>query len=144
MEPFEQSALELTAMLDRKQISVVEVMQATLARIDAVNGSVNAIVSLRDHDSLMAEAAKADAAPRRGPLHGVPMAIKDLADAKGLPTSMGSPIHAGQIATSDAVMVARFRAAGAMIIGQTHTPEVGLGRHTFNHVHGGTSNPCDL
>ena len=86
MEPFEQSALELTAMLDRKQISVVEVMQATLARIDAVNGSVNAVVSLRDQDALMAEAAQADAAPRRGPLHGVPMAIKDLADAKGLPT----------------------------------------------------------
>ena len=111
MEPLEQSALALQAMLDSKQISAVEVMQATLARIDAVNGAVNAVVSLRDHDALMAEAAQADATPRRGPLHGVPMAIKDLADAKGLPTSMGSPVYkdAGP-APKDDIMVARMRA----------------------------------
>ena len=144
MEPLEQSALALQAMLDSKQISAAEVMQATLARIDAVNGSVNAVVSLRDHDALMAEAAQADATPRRGPLHGLPMAIKDLADAKGLPTSMGSPIYAGQVATSDALMVARLRAAGAIIIGKTNTPEFGLGSHTFNPVHGVTRNPYDL
>ena len=144
MEPLEQSALALKALLDRKQISAVEVMQATLARIEAVNGAVNAVVSLRDHDALMAEAAQADAAPRRGPLHGLPMAIKDLADAKGLPTSMGSPIYSGQVATSDALMVARLRAAGAIIIGKTNTPEFGLGSHTFNPVHGVTRNPYDL
>ncbi|WP_299736833.1 amidase [uncultured Roseobacter sp.] len=137
-------ALDLSRALAKRDISAVEVMAATLARIDAVNGAVNAIVSLKDRDALMREAAQADQTARRGWLHGIPIAIKDLAHAAGLPTSKGSPIFAGQMAQKDDLMVARIRAAGAIIIGKTNTPEFGLGSHTFNPVHGATRNPYDL
>ncbi|MBK5928116.1 amidase [Rhodobaculum claviforme] len=120
-------------------------MQATLAQIARINGTVNAIVSLRDPDALLAEARAADAARAAGracgALHGLPMAVKDLADVAGLETSMGSPILAGQVARRDELFVARLRAAGAIFIGKTNTPEFGLGSHTFNPVHGSTRNP---
>ena len=132
------------AALEQGDLSADELMDATLARIDAVNPRVNAVVSLRDTDDLRAEAKAADSAPRKGRLHGLPIAIKDLANAEGLPTSMGSPLFAGQVAAKDDVMVARLRAAGAIIIGKTNTPEFGLGSHTFNPVHGATCNPYDL
>ena len=125
------------------RLSAEELMRATLARIASVNPRVNAIVSLRDEAELMAEARAVDAGPKLGPLHGLPVAIKDLADAKGLPTSMGSPSFAGQIAQSDSLHVARMRSAGAIIIGKTNTPEFGLGSHTYNPVHGATLNPYD-
>ena len=125
------------------RLSAEELMRVTLARIAAVNPSVNAIVSLRDEAELMAEARAVDAGLKLGPLHGLPVAIKDLADAKGLPTSMGSPSFAGQIAQSDSQHVARMRSAGAIIIGKTNTPEFGLGSHTYNPVHGATLNPYD-
>lgn len=137
------SALDLSAAIAARQVSAAEVMAATLARIEAVNGSVNAIVSLRDSDVLMAEARAADAAPPKGWLHGIPMAIKDLANAQGLPTSMGSPLFAGTIADSDDISIARLRAAGAIFIGKTNTPEFGLGSHSINPVFGRTCNPYD-
>ncbi len=118
------------------------VMEATLDRIAACNGPVNAAVSLRSRDALMAEAREAPRDTR--PLAGVPVAIKDLANAKGLPTSMGSPLFAGQVAEADDLFVARMRAAGAIVIGKTNTPEFGLGSHTFNPVHGLTGNPYDV
>ena len=133
-----------SAALENGEVSSLELMDATLARIDAVNPAVNAIVSLRDGDRLRDEARDADNAPRSGWLHGMPIAIKDLANAAGLPTSMGSPLFAGQVAETDDLMVARLRAAGAIIIGKTNTPEFGLGSHTFNPVHGATRNPYDL
>ncbi|WP_147104389.1 amidase [Tateyamaria sp. syn59] len=139
----EQGALALRAHMDAGDTSAEAIMAETLARIDRLNPSVNAIVSLRDPDALMAEARAADAAPKTGWLHGIPMAIKDLANAAGLPTSMGSPLFAGQIATSDDIMVARLRAAGAIIIGKTNTPEFGLGSHSINPVFGPTRNPYD-
>lgn len=144
MDILDLDACGLAAALESGEISAVDVMHATLERIDAVNGEVNAVVSLRDRDALLVEARAADTGPRKGWLHGIPMAIKDLANAKGLPTSMGSPLFAGQIAQSDDVIVARLRAAGALIIGKTNTPEFGLGSHTFNPVHGATRNPYDL
>src|SRR6056297_1204620 len=106
-------ALELSEMLAAGQISALEVMRATLARIDQTN-HVNAIVSLRGEAALLAEATAADSAERKGWLHGIPIAIKDLANAKGLPTSMGSPLFAGQMAETDDIHVARLRAAGAI------------------------------
>ena len=133
-----------SAALESGEISSLELMDATLARIEAVNGNVNAIVSLRDGDRLRDEARAADNAPRSGWLHGMPIAIKDLANAAGLPTSMGSPLFAGQVAETDDLMVARLKAAGAIITGKTNTPEFGLGSHTFNPVHGATRNPYDL
>jgi len=140
----ERGAVEISGLMASGQLSAAELMAATLRRIGAVNGAVNAVVSLRDPDVLMAEARAADEAPRKGWLHGMPVAIKDLANVKGLPTSMGSPIFAGQVAMADDLMVARLRAAGAIFIGKTNTPEFGLGSHTFNPVHGATRNPYDL
>ncbi len=139
----EAGALALRAHMDAGDITASDVMALTLARIEAANGTVNAIVSLRDADALMAEAATADASPNRGWLHGIPMAIKDLANAKGLPTSMGSPLFAGTVAPQDDVSIARLRAAGAIFIGKTNTPEFGLGSHSINPVFGATRNPYD-
>ncbi len=139
----DKSALDLSAMLASRQVSAHELMRATLERIDAVNPQVNAIVALRDPDALITEAKAADAADSKGWLHGIPIAIKDLANAAGLPTSKGSPLFAGQMAERDDIMVARLRAAGAIVIGKTNVPEFGLGSHTFNPVFGATRNPYD-
>ncbi len=141
-------AHEQLALLRAGQISAEGLMRATLARIAAVNPAVNAIVALRDEAALLAEARAADAAlaaARRDgvappPLTGLPLAVKDLADVAGLQTSMGSPLFAGQVAARDSLFVERLRAAGALFIGKTNTPEFGLGSHTFNPVHGVTGN----
>ena len=137
------SALQLSAALAAGQVSAVEIMQATLARIDAVNDAVNAIVSLRDGDALIAEAAAVDASASKGWLHGIPIAIKDLSDAKGLLTSMGSPLFPDNIATKDGIIAERLRAAGAIIIGKTNVPQFGFGSHSVNPVFGATRNPYD-
>jgi amidase len=138
-----RDALELSSMLESRQISAVELMQATLDQIDAVNPGINAVVSLRDPDALLAEAKAVDNAPRKGWLHGIPLAVKDLADVAGIPTSMGSPAFADFVPKADCGVVARMRAAGGLFIGKTNTPEFGLGSHTFNPVHGATLNPYD-
>ncbi|MFD1508236.1 amidase [Lacimonas salitolerans] len=143
MELTDKSALELSSLLETRQISAVELMQATLDRIAAVNGTVNAVVSLGDADDLLTAARVADDAPRKGWLHGIPMAIKDMANVAGFPTSMGSPVMPTEPAKTDDLMVGRLRAAGAVFIGKTNTPEMGLGSHTFNSVHGTTLNPYD-
>ncbi|WP_299296289.1 amidase [uncultured Tateyamaria sp.] len=140
----EAGALALRARMDAGELTAQDLMAETLARIDAVNGSVNAIVALRDADTLMAEARAADAQPAKGWLHGIPIAVKDLAHAAGLPTSMGSPLFAGQVAAADDIAVARMRAAGAIVIGKTNTPEFGLGSHSYNPVFGATRNPYEL
>ena len=140
-DPLSLSALGQSDALTRGTLSATDLMQATLARIEAENPAVNAIVSLRDPGTLMAEARAAHNGPKTGWLHGIPIAIKDLANAKGLPTSMGSPLFAGQVAQADDIMVARLRAAGAIVIGKTNTPEFGLGSHSINPVFGATKNP---
>ncbi|MGD1884275.1 MAG: amidase [Paracoccaceae bacterium] len=137
-------ALALSSEIALGQRKAVELMEATLDRIAATNSSVNAIVSLRDRQSLLAEAHAADQTDRKGWLHGIPIAIKDLANAGGFPTSMGSTLFAGEIAERDDIMVARLRRAGAIVIGKTNTPEFGLGSHTFNPVFGPTRNPYNL
>lgn len=139
----DQEAFELASELEAGNLSAEELMRATLDRIEEVNDRINAIVSLVDPDELVAEAQRADRSPRKGWMHGFPLAVKDLANAKGLRTTMGSPIFADQVAQHDDIMVARMRAAGAIIIGKTNTPEFGLGSNTFNPVHGATCNPYD-
>ncbi|MEM6480634.1 MAG: amidase [Pseudomonadota bacterium] len=134
-------AFALAKAISDRRLSAERLMEATLAQIAATNDKVNAIVSLRPEAELFDEAASADKRAPQGPLHGLPIAIKDLADAKGLPTSQGSPVFAGQIAAQDSPHVARLRAAGALIIGKTNTPEFGLGSNTYNPVHGITINP---
>jgi len=137
------TALEQSAALQSGAVSAVELMQATLARIARENPRVNAIVSLGDPDDLLALARAADRTPRKGWLHGMPMAVKDLSNVDGFHTSRGSPITAGHVARCDDLMVSRMRDAGALFIGKTNTPEFGLGSHTFNPVHGATGNAYD-
>jgi amidase len=138
-----QSATQLLTNLQSGTLSAADLMQATLAQIDQVNGGVNAIVALRDGDDLMAEARAMDDGPNRGPLHGLPIAVKDLVNVAGVVSSHGSPTLAGFVPDRDDLIAARMRAAGAILIGKTNTPEFGLGSHTFNPVYGATRNPYD-
>ncbi|MDT8856722.1 amidase [Paracoccaceae bacterium Fryx2] len=135
------SASVLSALIARREVSCAEVMAAYLARIAAVNPVINAVVALRDEGELMAEARAADAAPRAGWLHGMPFAVKDLQAVRGVRSTSGSPIFAGLVPEVDDMLPARLRAAGAILIGKTNTPEFGLGSHSFNPVHGVTGNP---
>ncbi|MGB0771265.1 MAG: amidase family protein, partial [Paracoccaceae bacterium] len=125
--------------------TAVEKIQSALDAIERHNPRVNAVISLAYPDDLMKQAEAADQVPteQRGPLHGEPIAIKDLVNAAGFETSMGSPIFKKNLVKTDDIMVARLRAAGAIIIGKTNTPEFGLGSHTFNPVHGATGNAYD-
>jgi len=138
-------ALELSAAIHARRVSCVEVMQAYLARIDRLNPSLNAIVSMRDPEALLAQAREMDALAAAGRwmgwMHGMPQAIKDLAPTRDLPTTLGSPLYRDSRPTTDAIFVERMRAAGAILIGKTNTPEFGLGSQTYNPVHGVTRNP---
>jgi amidase len=146
-DPTALSATALAAAIAARQVSAVEVMAAFLDRIDRINPGVNAIVSQVDRAVLMAEAAEKDrllkAQGPLGALHGLPMAVKDLENAAGLPTTQGSPLFRDAVAEADSPMVARLRAAGAIIIGKTNVPEFGFGSHTYNPVFGTTLNAYD-
>jgi amidase len=139
-----QSATRLLSDLNTGSLKAVDLMQATLDRIGDVNGSVNAIVALRDADDLMAEARAFDAGPNRGALHGLPIAVKDLVNVAGVTSTQGSPVFANHIPQKDDLIAERMRAAGAILIGKTNVPEFGLGSHSFNPVYGVTRNPYDL
>jgi amidase len=137
----------LSAAIHDRSISCREVMQATLARIEAMNPTFNAIVSLQDGDALLRAADARDAELARGAsrgwLHGMPQAIKDLAETAGIPTTHGSPLLRGHVPAVDGLMVARMKAAGCIVVGKTNTPEFGLGSHTYNEVFGITRNAWD-
>ncbi|WP_170759455.1 amidase [Ruegeria lacuscaerulensis] len=143
MDLSQTTATDLLNAMSTGQASAVELMRATLDRIASVNGPLNAIVALRDPDELMAEARVLDDGPVTGPLHGLPIAVKDLVNVAGMVTSQGSPIFQDNIAKKDDLIATRMRAAGAILIGKTNTPEFGLGSHTFNPVHGATCNAYD-
>ena len=141
MDPIlENDATDLRRLMVSGHLSAEELMTATLDRIAQVNGRANAIVSLRSEKELLNEARTCDQEPKDRPLSGLPIAIKDLANAAGLPTSMGSPLFAGQVAETSDLMVQRIVDAGAIVIGKTNTPEFGLGSNTFNPVFGATEN----
>src|SRR4029077_6796164 len=124
-----------------------EALAAHLKQIERVNPRVNAIVTLAAEMAADA-AAKADEMQARkeplGPLHGLPVAHKDLLETRGIRTTFGSPLYKDNIPTVDDVVVERIRRAGAIIIGKTNTPEFGAGSQTFNKVFGATHNPYDL
>jgi amidase len=105
---------------------------------------VNAIVTLLEPELALQAAAKADAEPPRGALHGLPIAIKDLEDTAGMRTTYGSPLFAEHVPEHDSLLAERLRAAGAIVIGKTNTPEFGAGSQTFNALFGATRNPYDL
>ena len=138
------SAIDLSRAIHLKQVSCQEVMQSTLERIARLNPQSNAIVSMQDPELWMAQARERDAQLARGEsmgwMHGMPQAIKDLANSKGLRTTLGSPLMKDFVAPEDGLMVQRMKAAGAIVIGKTNTPEFGLGSHTFNEVFGPTRN----
>lgn len=139
-EIVERDAADLAASLHRGEIGAAEVMAAFLDRIEAENPRVNALVSLRPREALLTEAARADTGR---PLAGLPVAVKDLVATAGIRTTWGSPIFADHVPEADEAVARRLRAAGAILIGKTNTPEFGLGSHTFNEVHGATRNPYD-
>ena len=122
-------------------------MRAHLARIQEANPRLNAIVTLLPEETLLGAAERADAAVAAGdplgPLHGLPVAHKDLTLTRGIRTTFGSPIFADFVPEEDALIVERLRAAGAITIGKTNTPEFGAGSQTFNAVFGPTRNPWD-
>ncbi|WP_171099678.1 amidase [Ruegeria sp. HKCCD7255] len=138
------SATQLLSELSAGRLSAQELMRATLDRIEAVNPRVNAVVALRDAQELLAEAQAADKSVAKGPLHGLPIAVKDLVNVAGIASTQGSPLFRDNVPARDDLLAARLRAAGAILIGKTNTPEFGLGSHTFNPVYGATRNPYDL
>jgi len=141
-------ARDLAGTIRDKKISAREVMQAHLKQIARVNPKVNAIVTLVPEEQLMAQALAADEAIAKGhllgPLHGLPVGVKDLHLTKGIRTTHGSPLHANDIPDADCLVVEREKNAGAIVIGKTNVPEWGLGSQTFNPVFGPTLNPYDL
>jgi amidase len=136
-----------TAIASRK-LSCAEVMAAYLDHIGRLNPQVNAIIALQAREGLLAQAREKDEQVARGeilgPLHGLPHAVKDILAVKGLPMTFGSPIFKDFVPAADAIPVERMRAAGAIFIGKTNTPEFGLGSHTVNSLHGATRNAYDL
>ena len=140
------SALKIRDAVRGKAISATEVVKAHLDRIDAINPQINAIVTLVP-DLALAQAREIDAAIDRGetlgPLAGVPVAHKDLTLTQGIRTTFGSKLFADFIPTRDAEIVARMKAAGAITLGKTNTPEWGAGSQTFNDIFGVTRNPYD-
>lgn len=140
------SASALARAVRTGELSSVEVVEAHLRRIEAVNPILNAVVHL-DGDGALAAARAADATRARagadalGPLHGVPVTVKDNLDVAGLPCTGGTLGRVGYVPTSDATVVARLRAAGAIVLGKTNLPELALAFVTDNLVYGRTNNP---
>src|SRR5262249_18785929 len=135
---------ELVRLFRTRRASPLEVMQAVLARIDVLNPRLNAYVTLAREPALAAARA-ATRALRRGAtlpsLHRLPVPIKDLTPTKGLRPTWGSKIYADHVPDEDALIVQRLKAAGAIVVGKTNTPEFGAGGNTFNAVFGATRNP---
>jgi amidase len=141
-------AVDILDALRKKKLSAREVMQAHLRQINRVNPKVNAMVTQVPEDELMAQAAAADEALAKGkwlgPLHGLPVGVKDLHETKGIRTTFGSPLHKNYVPDFDCRVVQREKEAGAIVIGKTNVPEFGLGSQTFNPVFGPTHNPYDV
>ena len=146
MEPCELTAVEARRLIGTKQLSSVELLDSCIGRIEAVDHAVNAMVA-RDFERARVTAREADAAVARGdalpPLHGLPVGIKDLEPTEGLRTTFGSPLFHDNVPAKDGRLVAAIRAAGAIVVGKTNTPEFGAGANTRNSVYGVTGNPFD-
>ena len=145
-EPCDLTAIEARRLIGQKELAPTELLASCIARIEAVDHAVNAMVA-RDFDRARTAAKAADAAVARGdtlpPLHGLPIGIKDLQETGGLLTTHGSPIFRDHIPAADERLVAAVRAAGAIVVGKTNTPEFGAGANTRNAVYGATGNPFD-
>jgi aspartyl-tRNA(Asn)/glutamyl-tRNA(Gln) amidotransferase subunit A len=138
---------ELAARLRERKASPVELMQVVLDRIAATNADLNAFVALHPREKLLAAAREAEARIARGearPLEGIPLGVKDLEDAAGLPNTQGTKLFAGRISTRSTTQVQRLEAAGAIVVGKTNAPEFGYTAITKNLLHGVTRSPWDL
>ena len=146
-DPCFYSAGDLVAAYRSRKLSPSEVTEAFFARIDRINPVVNAYVTLA-RESALADARAATQSLRPGnalgPLHGVPVAIKDVTPTRGIRTTWGSKIYADHVPDEDALIVQRLKAAGAIVIGKTNTPEFAAGAHTFNALFGPTRNPWNV
>ncbi len=146
-ELLHSSAAAMARLIRARDVSAVELVQAHLARIDQVNGALNAVVTRCDERAL-AEAAAADQAVARGAtlgaLHGVPITLKDSHDTAGIRTTGGTVGRRDHVPSRDATVVARLREAGAIVIGKTNTPECTLAAQIDNDLFGPTHNPYDL
>ena len=136
-------ATELRRLIARRAVSCREVLEAHIARIEAVNPALNAIVT-KTYERARRQADELDAnRSAHGPLAGLPVAHKDLVATRGVRTTYGSPLYADHVPSEDDRIVRRMRCAGAVMVGKTNTPEFGAGSQTFNRVFGATRNPYD-
>ncbi|MGF1595967.1 MAG: amidase [Acidimicrobiales bacterium] len=145
-EPFTLTATEARRAVAAGELSPVELLDSCLARVDAVDPAVNAMVVRADERARAEAAAAADAVARGddlGPLHGLPVAIKDLQATAGIRTTYGSEAFADNVPVVDAGIVARVRAAGGIVVGKTNIPERSIGANTVNRLFGATGNPFD-
>src|SRR3989475_3254683 len=144
--PF-RSAKQLAAEIRKKKIGCLELLDLYLARIEKHDGALNAVV-VRDFERARTRACAADRALARrqvwGPLHGVPMTIKESYDVAGLPTTWGVPAHAKNVATKNAVAVDRLLGAGVVLFGKTNVPLFLADWQSYNAIHGTTNNPWDV
>src|SRR5690348_14579261 len=134
----------LAAMIRRKEVSPLEVLDAHLAAIERLNGKLNAIVTLVAERAREAAKSAEDAVMAGrplGPLHGLPVVIKDVTQTAGIRTTFGSPLYRDFIPAEDEEVVVRLKRAGAIIVGKTNTPEFACGAATVNEVFGATRNP---
>jgi len=142
-----KSAFDLAAMIRQRELAPSELMAATLKRIEALNPSINAFCAMRA-DEAIAEARALDEKIARGekvgPLAGVPLGVKDLEGVAGMATTFGSVPFKNNIAKEDSIQVARLKAAGAIVVGKTNTPEFGYMAFTRNLLYGVTRNPWNL
>lgn len=141
-----QSATALAERIRARDLDPVDLIDASLARIAELDPAIHAICTVAGDARARAEDAR-DAIERGaplGPLHGLPVGIKDVTPTAGLRTTYGCPLHADHVPAEDALIVQRLRAAGAIVLAKTNTPEMAMGAHTDNPVFGPTRNPWDL
>ncbi|MEO6447195.1 MAG: amidase [Gemmatimonadaceae bacterium] len=141
-----RSASELAALVRARKLTATELLAATLRRLKEVNPRLNAVVTINEqaHEDARALDERLAGGEDVGPLAGLPVGIKDVTPVANVRTTFGSPLYADYVPDEDAEVVRRFRAAGAVILGKTNTPEFATGGNTFNEVFGRTRNPWDL
>ncbi|MDH4175595.1 MAG: amidase [Betaproteobacteria bacterium] len=137
------TARKLAQLLRTRKLSATEVMRAFIAQIERVNPKVNAIVTFLPEQALKEAKALDGKTGAKPPLAGLPIAYKDLVPTKGIRTTLGSLVYKDNVPKEDALLVERLKAAGAITLGKTNTPEFGAGSNTFNKVFGATRNPYD-
>lgn len=146
MNPADLSATQARRLIGSRALSPVELVDACIERIEAVDGAVNAMVT-RSFERARREAKVAQErianGDTLGPLHGLPVAIKDIQDTEGIRTTYGSARFERHVPEADHGIVARIRAAGGIVIGKTNVPELSIGANTVNRLFGATGNPFD-